>query len=345
MIRSKLLYAFGLITLSMFTLMFEDDLGIILVISLLFSALFLKISLMITYHKMSISIAAPSPVSMDKQPTGYELHLTNKSIIPLSLCIVWIQITNKMDSSFSTIKLKTFVPGKGTSILKESFTPPGYGQYEFHIKKIIYYDILRIFHKKKKPDCAGHITSMPSALPIECIIPFTDESGDECDVFSKIKKGDDPSEIFQIRAFSEGDSLRQIHWKLSSKMDTLIVRDNSLPISKNISLYVELFKSRNHKEKDLLEEAISTLISLSSELIHQQVPHKLYWFCLSQESITEEQITSEDDLYYAMGQFLSEPLPSEDILNKLIFDYEPSHIIITAKEKVIISGNGGLYEA
>ena len=37
----------------------------------------------------------------------------------------------------------------------------------------------------------------------------------ESDSYSTIKGGDDPSEVFAIREYREGDRLQRIHWKLS----------------------------------------------------------------------------------------------------------------------------------
>ena len=41
------------------------------------------------------------------------------------------------------------------------------------------------------------------------------------------RKGNDPSEIFDIREYVPGDDIRSIHWKLSSKTDTLILKEAS----------------------------------------------------------------------------------------------------------------------
>ena len=43
------------------------------------------------------------------------------------------------------------------------------------------------------------------------------------------RKGNDPSETFDIREYAPGDDIRSIHWKLSSKTDTLILREASDP--------------------------------------------------------------------------------------------------------------------
>lgn len=41
------------------------------------------------------------------------------------------------------------------------------------------------------------------------------------------------SEIYELREYRHGDSLRNVHWKLSSKSDELIVKEPNIPIIKN----------------------------------------------------------------------------------------------------------------
>ena len=43
------------------------------------------------------------------------------------------------------------------------------------------------------------------------------------------KRGNDPSEVFDLREYVPGDDIRSIHWKLSVKMDDLILREPGAP--------------------------------------------------------------------------------------------------------------------
>ena len=47
-------------------------------------------------------------------------------------------------------------------------------------------------------------------------VPHPDSDSPE---FSKVKSGDDPSEIFDLHPYREGDAVNLIHWKLTEKMD------------------------------------------------------------------------------------------------------------------------------
>ena len=41
-------------------------------------------------------------------------------------------------------------------------------------------------------------------------------------------RGYDPSELFDVREFQNGDRLQSVHWKLSARTDELMVKELSL---------------------------------------------------------------------------------------------------------------------
>lgn len=70
------------------------------------------------------------------------------------------------------------------------------------------------------------------------------ETSADSDRFSTYKKGDDPSEIFDIREYADGDKIQRIHWKLSSKTGDLMVKEGSLPLMKEIHIFIDLCSDR-----------------------------------------------------------------------------------------------------
>lgn len=58
----------------------------------------------------------------------------------------------------------------------------------------------------------------------------------------KAKSGGGFSEDYELRQYQSGDSLKNIHWKLSSKQDELIVREPSIPVYKQFIVKLALNK-------------------------------------------------------------------------------------------------------
>ena len=91
----------------------------------------------------------------------------------------------------------------------------------------------------------------------------------EVEHYSPSRPGNDPSELFALREYRDGDKLSQIHWKLSQKTDQLLVREYSLPISdRTFFLWAP---NGTGVQTDLLLDAFSTLSSflLSNEAFHR----------------------------------------------------------------------------
>ena len=65
------------------------------------------------------------------------------------------------------------------------------------------------------------------------------------------RKGNDPSEIFDLREYVPGDDVRSIHWKLSGKLDNLVVKEASDPSHYQVVLMPDLGREE-------LDEGIST---------------------------------------------------------------------------------------
>lgn len=78
------------------------------------------------------------------------------------------------------------------------------------------------------------------------------------------RKGNDPSEMFDIREYVPGDDIRSIHWKLSSKSEELIVRQASDPSHYNVILIPDL--GLRQKENEVSEEEQSAAVSISIAL-------------------------------------------------------------------------------
>ena len=85
--------------------------------------------------------------------------------------------------------------------------------------------------------------------------------------------GYDYSEPYQIREYVPGDGLRQIHWKLSQKTDSLMVRELGLPVAEEVLLLLDTSITVRENAADALDAAMTALLSLSRSLTEQGITH------------------------------------------------------------------------
>lgn len=115
------------------------------------------------------------------------------------------------------------------------------GKYTISIQTVHTYDILHLFKRKKNYSSTLDIYVLPSPALMQEELVFTPQLGEE--EFDKNRPGNDPGETFDVHEYRDGDSLHKVHWKLSAKLDTLMVRETSMPIAKHAKLYFDLYGS------------------------------------------------------------------------------------------------------
>jgi len=95
------------------------------------------------------------------------------------------------------------------------------------------YDMFNMFKYDVESISESEFIVLPTFDNIIEEIELT-ESGDGEEEELQYKKGDDVSQISQIRNYIPGDKLQNIHWKLSSKTEELQVKEYSEPYSEDV---------------------------------------------------------------------------------------------------------------
>ena len=105
--------------------------------------------------------------------------------------------------------------------------------------------------------------------------------------------------------YRAGDPVTAIHWKLSSKHDSLVVREpvkNGLP---QAAVTVDLFG-----DGDRLDQVLGRLWTISVHLLGREVPHTILWLDRDQTQ-QQETVASQGQLLAAMAYLLSCPAPTQ----------------------------------
>lgn len=132
-------------------------------------------------------------------------------------------------------------------------------------------------------------------------------------VYDEYRAGFDQSEVFEIRPYRPGDKTAQIHWKLSQKTDTLMLRQGSLPVKNALLLILEAPQGKENSESaaDLSERAqraAARLFSLSESLAEKGVQHHIGYLASDAKNLTITEISGRESLTEHAGAILSSPL-------------------------------------
>lgn len=171
----------------------------------------------------------------------FRIYLTNKN--DSSIPCTCLRLTLKAENSFANIrkKIKLKVSGKLDNTFEYCDGTLGKhcGCITVTAKSLRIYDLLGIFFipirfKKSFSTVILPKPEKPSNIPdFENITVLG----------FKPKSGGGFSDYYELRQYQSGDSLKNIHWKLSSKYDELITKEPSTPITKQFVISPQLGES------------------------------------------------------------------------------------------------------
>lgn len=149
---------------------------------------------------------------------------------------------------------------------------------------------------------------MPLSFDLMLLSLLQKSIPEDSEEYSRIKAGSDPSEIFMIRDYREGDSIRQIHWKLTQKFDSLLIKEASLPVEQSVLLIFDTHeKGQKATPPACFDAAVEVLVSLSQALIDSGISHRAVWHDAYTQELCQTVITTSDDMAEMLSGVLASP--------------------------------------
>ena len=146
--------------------------------------------------------------------------------------------------------------------------------------------------------------------------------------YSQTRPGSDPSETFAIREYVPGDPIRQIHWKLSQKADTLMLRQLGLPIvNQTLLVFRNARTERESASPDAADAMAEVFLSISRALANDGLAHTAAFLENGQFLSTEVQ--NEVDFRAMEARFLTLAWEADDgALTRLLAETPCAHVAI-----------------
>ncbi len=261
-------------------------------------------------RKMTVSFESASRNATRATNVPIKIKIANSSRFSVPNCRILITMRSELNGAEDHFIINTPVFPKNEQALTFRAYCKHYGAVTLELEKVKVYDFLRIsgFRLKKSNILLGRTKLMvlPDFQVIENPISNYSELGLESDEYSKEKKGDDPSEIFDLHTYNEGDKLSRVHWKLSAKQDDLIVKDYSLPITNAITIAADLSGCEySDQALDRTDAMLDSVAALSLHLAEQKVVHNLLWSASGADGFVSEKIDSIEACRAAINKLVN----------------------------------------
>lgn len=157
------------------------------------------------------------------------------------------------------------------------------------IKQYRQYDYFHLFYRTIKTNETLSITVFPKETKLDNRFIHSSLSTQNNHI-SVLQKGIDPTEIYDIHEYHEGDLLKNIHWKLSLKHNKILIKDNSQMSDDFLSIHCSFDDNDDNNDlvfqylhalcKDLLLQDLSFYLCrqyISSFNEYQYVLSYLIW--------------------------------------------------------------------
>src|SRR5690625_498723 len=301
MVRSwihLLIIIFLLSGLYLFTDMYIALLALIIIIALVTSS-----GILLFVMKRKLNVELESSWSTYKTKEGnVQINIRNKGILPMTKVKCTLIFYNRLTEEKMTKDIFFIVRGKDYIEVPLHFNSGQVGKVEVSVQKLTIYDYLHIFATSIPSEIHDITYIIPTLIPIHFIEQnkqMSIESGTQ--QFNDIK---DPNglNMIGIKEYSEEDNVKHIHWKLTDKFNSPIVKEYSEPFDENILV---LYDPVHLSHPQAISTSIEVFISLSNSLIDQGYEHKIGWFDHNTNKVREEDIHMREQLISLQSEVLA----------------------------------------
>ena len=266
-----------------------------------------------------------------------QINTNYNGLLPVKLYLQ-MQVENQLTGEKQSMRADGILPGRGAkqNSLLVRMEDAHAGKLQLQIETIAVADLFGLFRFRprgreeqikamQKLSCLMlPQAAMPPQLP-DIVWKYDQNS----DIYAEDRSGIDQSQTYELRDYRSGDSLRSIHWKLSSRSDNWIVREGSWPVGQKLLLLLENSypsarsgarasgcgrvptqpgSPQDYDSQDAIERACAGLIALSEELTDRGILHDVGWWAKETQKIQTAEIRSAEDLIQALGALLGATL-------------------------------------
>ena len=255
-------------------LLFTFGLPFFLLLFLFWIGFAVVLGILIHYDAKNMQIQAQFRIDEgEKKKIVLNLFVETKGILLASKAVgVELECQNRMFDIFQTRRLLLNL-GDKKSEYEIPVSKEQCGEIMVRCQEAYVYDLLGLFRVPIKS--FGEMTTIIYPQKVQMHVEMSKDIYGRPREEGQIqnRRGNDPSEMFDIREYVPGDDIRAVHWKLSSKTDTLILREASDPSHYNLAVLIDLGLEQENEpvSSASLNAAIAYGSGIMEKLVRQRV--------------------------------------------------------------------------
>ncbi len=257
------------------------------------------------FGKVKVEIVSTAHIVNKGERIPITILVDNPTIFPIANLKIYLTYKNNYMKDKFKKEYQVSVDGRTKTTVVCKLSSEYAGNLEISFKGMRIYDYLKIFSLKRRN--LGEIKV--AVLPVYYEINQRDSFDRkirmmESDQYSYYRSGDDPSEVFNIREYREGDRLQRIHWKLSRKQGQLMIKEFSDPMNCSILLLINLCTPSMEETLFYMDAILECALSLAYTFLRNGQPYLITWYDLKTGGFRTVRVEQEKDLYEAVDGLL-----------------------------------------
>lgn len=224
--------------------------------------------------KMEYSVKSSCHVG---QEIPLEIRISKKNRGPLGRVQLKIQIKNTMYGEEKTQTVILCASEKKNAQFQHLIKMENCGCVRITVLHVKCYDHLGIFCWTRPGASQREVLVYPAQLQLNTQLLRRPETIISGELYDQNRKGQDVSEVSGLREYEKGDSLGSIHWKLSSKIDTLVVREFGYPANYNILVLYNVMAifGENEISNQRNDAVLAFTSALSRSMVERNLEHNV----------------------------------------------------------------------
>ncbi len=172
------------------------------------------------------------------QPCPYELRLINSSPLAYPFVDALLRLPRADAVRTVLVRVRASLPPLASCSIRNEARFRFRGTYEIGIKCFYVYDFFRIWRLRVDVEEYHNVLVLPRRCQLNA--EGSVARSDMAQAVTQTPFCYDRSEVRDVREYRLGDAIRDVHWKLSSKAEELLVRDFSGGSSDRTIIYCDL---------------------------------------------------------------------------------------------------------
>lgn len=323
LIQNWISYIMLMVVTLLFTVYYRQSFFLVLFLLLCFLPVISYFTCSYGFKHITVSLA--SKAYMADKPATLPLFVTieNESHIPFTHFEITLHSFCCFYPKHQQEKLVLPAYAKKHSVNSFPITYKKSGCYQTKLLEIVSYDFLQLFRYSRPCSAQTEVQIMPTATGE--ISYYNKISGEGFDEYEETSlKGNVSSNVTDVREYRPGDRLQKIHWKLSAKSDSLMVKENEATTSNRFFLLAELYSpdllSSDPKDADLLDRTIDYAFILGNELLTAGESFFLSCYSIKRNDFSTFFVRSKDEFLLAFSQLFYESTYQVENLGRSIYE-------------------------